>query len=341
LFEKIGPIPSPEYFKEQYPATPAIREVKAQRDQVLRNILTGRDDRFLLVIGPCSADNADAVCEYVQRLAKVQEAVRERIFIVPRIYTNKPRTNGRGYKGLLHQPDPEGAPDISRGIIATRKLHLRAIQESHLTAADEMLYPENAVFLNDLLSYHSVGARSVENQQHRLAASGLDAPVGMKNPTGGDLTIMFNSIVAAQASHTFLFRQDEVRTGGNPLAHAILRGSVNHHGESMPNYHYEFLMQALEMYRQWGLQNPALLVDLNHANSNKQFAEQPRIAREILYSRNYNSDLKQIIKGFMIESYLEEGAQSVSGHVYGKSITDPCLGWADSERLIHQLAEAL
>jgi len=341
LFRTVNEIPNPEYFKEEYPLSPELVAIKQNRDRELRAVITGTDARFLLIVGPCSADNADAVCEYLAKLAAVQEKVKDTIFIVPRVYTNKPRTNGQGYKGMLHQPDPNFAPNISEGITAIRKLHLRAISESHLTAADEMLYPENYVFIDDLLSYHAIGARSVENQQHRLTTSGVDAPVGMKNPTSGDLTILFNSIVAAQCAHTFLYRQEEVVTDGNPLAHAILRGSVNRHGENRPNYHYEYLVNTLEMYNQYQLKNPAVIVDVNHANSNKQFGEQPRIAKEIVHSRNYNKDLHRLIKGLMIESYLVAGAQKVGGGVHGKSITDPCLGWSDTQRLIYEIAEKL
>jgi len=341
MFETVSNIPLPDVFKREFALSPALKAIKLARDEEIRQILTGESDRFLLIIGPCSANDPDAVCDYVSRLARVQEKVKDKIVLVPRVYTNKPRTNGQGYKGMLHQPNPEGAPNISEGIVAIRKMHLRTIGESHLTAADEMLYPENFIYIDDLLSYHAVGARSVENQQHRLVASGVDAPVGMKNPTSGDLTVMFNSILAAQFNHTFLYRQEEVETQGNPLAHAILRGSVNRHGESMPNYHYEDLMKTSRMYTQSGLQNPAVIVDINHANSNKQHEEQPRIANEILYSRRYNSGLQKLIKGLMIESYIEGGAQKVDGHVYGKSITDPCLGWDDSERLMYEIAEKL
>ena len=341
MFQSITNIPLPAHFKSEFPLPPALQAVKAQRDEELRRILTGEDNRFLLVIGPCSADDADAVCDYVHRLAAVQEKVKDKIFIVPRIYTNKPRTNGQGYKGMLHQPNPEAAPNIVEGITAIRKMHLRAISESHLTAADEMLYPENFIYIDDLLSYHAIGARSVENQQHRLTASGIDAPVGMKNPTSGDLTVLFNSIVAAQSKHTFLYRQEEVKTQGNPLAHVILRGSVNRHGECQPNYHYEDLMKTSRMYEQWNLQNPAVIVDINHANSDKQHNEQPRIAKEIIFSKRYNDSLNTLVKGLMIESYIVGGAQKVTEREYGKSITDPCLGWEESERLMYEIADKL
>jgi len=341
MFQSITNIPLPEHFKNEYPLPPALQAVKAQRDEELRRILTGEDNRFLLIIGPCSAHDVDAVCDYVYRLAAVQEKIKDKVFIVPRIYTNKPRTNGQGYKGMLHQPNPEAAPDIVEGITSIRKMHLRAISESHLTSADEMLYPENFIYIDDLLSYHAIGARSVENQQHRLVASGIDAPVGMKNPTSGDLTVLFNSIVAAQSKHTFLYRQEEVSTQGNPLAHVILRGSVNRHGESQPNYHYEDLMKTHRMYEKWDLQNPAVIVDINHANSDKQHDEQPRIAKEILYSKRYNDNLNKLIKGLMIESYIKGGAQKVTDRVYGRSITDPCLGWKESEQLMYEIADKL
>ena len=334
-------LPSPEDFKAEFPVSDTIKAIKAQRDEEIRKIFTGESDKFILIVGPCSADDPNAVLEYVNRLAKVQEKVKDSMVLIPRIYTNKPRTTGKGYKGMLHQPDPQRASDIYEGIKSIRKMHLRAVSESHLTAADEMLYPENYPFLDDLLSYHAVGARSVENQQHRLTASGVDAPVGMKNPTSGDLSVMFNGIVAAQSSHVFLYRQMEVETSGNPLAHAILRGSVNKHGESIPNYHYEDLMRTLELYQEQELANPGIIVDTNHSNSNKQYQQQPRIAKEIMHSRNFDSGLKKAIKGLMIESYLEEGAQSVSEHVFGKSITDPCIGWQTTEELIYNLAERL
>lgn len=341
VIKTIRSIPSPEELKQQIPLQPHLVKIKKQRDEEIRNIFEGKSDKFILVIGPCSADNEDAVCEYVSRLAKVQEKVEDKILIVPRIYTNKPRTNGLGYKGMLHQPNPENAPDICAGILAIRKLQARAIGESHLTAADEMLYPENFIYFDDMLSYHAIGARSVENQLHRLVSSGVNEPVGMKNPTSGDLTVMMNSIVAAQLSHVFMYRQDEVCTTGNPLAHVILRGSVNKHGDNISNYHFEELVRTAGMYEEYDLKNPSIIVDTNHSNSNKNFFEQIRIAKEIVNNKNYNSTLKKIVKGLMIESYIEEGRQEISGHVYGKSITDACLGWADSERLIYDIAEML
>lgn len=294
-----------------------------------------------MCVGPCSADNEDAVCEYAQRLARVHEQVKDRLFIIPRVYTNKPRTTGVGYKGMLHQPDPEHEENLYAGLIAIRKMHLRVIEETGLTAADEMLYPENRAYLDDLLCYEAVGARSVENQQHRLVASGMDIPVGMKNPTSGDLTVMVNSIKAAQASHQFIYRGEDVATTGNPLAHAILRGGVDKYGTTIPNYHYEDLARLADLYAASGLENPAVIVDANHSNSGKKFKEQIRIVSEVLHSRRYNDALHTLIKGVMIESYLEEGRQDIgcASHVFGKSITDPCLGWEDTQRLIFQIAE--
>lgn len=341
MINTIRPIPSPEELKQNIPMEPHHIKIKQERDEEIRLIFEGKSDKFILIIGPCSADNEDAVCEYVSRLAKVQEKVADKIFIIPRIYTNKPRTNGSGYKGMLHQPNPENAPDIYAGILAIRKLQARAISESYLTAADEMLYPENFIYFDDMLSYHAIGARSVENQLHRLVSSGVNEPVGMKNPTSGDLTVMMNSIVAAQLSHVFMYRQDEVSTTGNPFAHAILRGSVNKHGENIPNYHFEDLLRTANMYEEWGLKNPSIIVDVNHSNSNKQFYEQIRISKEVINNKNYDSRLKKMLKGLMIESYLEEGRQEISEHIYGKSITDPCLGWTDTERLIYDVAEML
>ena len=304
-------------------------------------IITGESDKFLVIIGPCSADNEDAVCDYISRLARVQEKVEDKIVIVPRLYTNKPRTTGEGYKGVAHQPDPEKEPDIQEGLITMRRMHLRAIAESGLTVADEMLYPENWPYVMDVLSYVAVGARSVENQQHRLTISGMDIPAGMKNPTSGDLSVMLNSVVAAQASHTFLYRNWEVKTSGNPLAHTILRGAVNKHGQAIPNYHYEDLIRLLNMYQERNLKNPATIVDANHANSNKKYDEQPRIVKEVLHSRRINPDIAKLVKGVMIESYIESGSQDVTGHVYGKSITDPCLGWKESEKLIYTIADLI
>ncbi len=332
---------SPTELVREYPLPEKDALIKKERDRQIKDVITGASDKFLVIIGPCSADNEDSVCDYINRLAKVQEKVKDKIIIIPRIYTNKPRTTGEGYKGIVHQPDPEKEPDLQEGLIAMRKMHLRAIAETGLTAADEMLYPENWPYVEDILSYVAVGARSVEDQQHRLTISGMDCPAGMKNPTSGDFSVMLNSCVAAQRSHTFLYRSYEVHTTGNPLAHAILRGAVNKHGQCITNYHYEDLVRLLDMYNQRDLLNPAVIIDSNHANSNKIYSEQPRIVREILHSRSVNPDLKKLVKGFMIESYIEPGCQRVDEHVYGKSITDPCLGWEESEKLIYTIADHL
>ena len=331
----------PKEVKEMYPITPAIREIVTSRIKELEAILSGKDNRLILLIGPCSADRDDSVIDYITRLRGVQEKVKDKILIVPRIYTNKPRTTGDGYKGMLHQPDPGQKPDMFKGIVAIRELHIRAIAETGFACADEMLYPENERYLDDILGYVAIGARSVEDQQHRLTASGLDHPVGMKNPTGGDISVMMNSITAAQHGHTFIFRGWEVHTTGNPFAHAILRGYVNKHGQSLPNYHYEDLYHLAETYAQSGLQNPACIVDTNHANSGKNPFEQPRIAKDVLNSRACNADIHNLVKGFMIESYIEDGNQKIGEGVYGRSITDACLGWEKSERLIYELAEML
>ena len=333
-------LPLPAYLKAKYPLPEELVKLKAERDEEIRSIFEGKSDKFVVIVGPCSADREDSVCEYVDRLAKVNEKVSDRLMIIPRIYTNKPRTTGEGYKGMLHQPDPDQAPNLLEGIIAIRKMHIRAMKESGLTAADEMLYPENRSYLDDILSYEAIGARSVENQQHRLTASAMDIPVGMKNPTSGDFSVMLNSVVAAQSSHSFIYRGMDVTTEGNDLAHVILRGGVDKYGTCIPNYHYEDLIRLLDMYRQRELKNPAAIIDANHSNSNKQFKEQIRIVSEVLHSRNYNSELKKLIKGVMIESYLEEGCQKIEeNRIYGKSITDPCLGWDDTERLIYKIAE--
>lgn len=332
---------SPKELLTDSPLPKEHAKLKKERDAEIKKVFTGESDKFLVIIGPCSADNEDSVCDYMTRLAKVQEKVKDKIIIIPRIYTNKPRTTGEGYKGMVHQPDPEKEPDLFEGLIAIRKMHLRAISETHLFAADEMLYPENWAYLEDLLSYVAIGARSVENQQHRLTVSGLDIPCGMKNPTSGDFSVMMNSCIAAQAKHTFLFRGWEVSTDGNPLTHTILRGAVNKRGVAIPNYHYEDLVRLLEKYNQLNLANPATIVDANHSNSNKCFYEQPRIVSEVLHSRKVNKDIHNLVKGVMIESYIEEGNQSIHGHVYGKSITDGCLGWNDSEELIDKIADNL
>ena len=334
-------LPIPMEIKEKYPVTWEIQKLKERRDEEIKAIFEGRDDRFLLIIGPCSADKDDSVLDYIYRLREVQEKVSDKIMIIPRIYTNKPRTTGAGYKGMLHQPDPNKDADMLKGVVAIRSLHLRAIKETGFTCADEMLYPENHRYLSDLLAYVAIGARSVEDQQHRLTASGLAIPVGMKNPTAGDISVMMNSITAAQSSHTFIYRGWEVESAGNPLAHAILRGYVNKHGQSMPNYHYEDLIHLAETYEKSGLLNPAVIIDTNHANSGKQWFEQPRIAKEVLHSCRHSDDVKKIVKGLMIESYIEDGAQKAEEGIYGKSITDACIGWEKTERLIYDLAEVL
>ena len=340
-FRNVQKIPSPEEMKAIVPLAGKLQDIKAARDAEIKKILENKSDKFLVIVGPCSADEESAVCDYVYRLASVQEKVADKLLLVPRIYTNKPRTTGEGYKGMLHQPDPESAPNMVDGILSIRRMHVRAITESGLTAADEMLYPDNYIFVEDMLSYIAIGARSVENQQHRLTASGMHLPVGMKNPTSGDLTVMFNSISAAQGSHSFIYQNCEVETSGNPLAHAIMRGSVNKHGECIPNYHYEDLMSASELYAQRGLANPMIVVDTNHANSKKQHLQQIRIAKEVLHSRRHSADVQSTVRGLMIESYIEAGAQKVGEHVYGKSITDACLGWADTEKLLYTIAESI
>ena len=327
--------------KAEYPLTPELEVIKAKRDEEIKAVFEGRDDRIVLIIGPCSADNDDSVIDYITRLRGVQEKVSDKVLIIPRIYTNKPRTTGDGYKGMLHQPDPHKGEDMLKGVVAIRSLHIRAIKETGFTCADEMLYPENYRYLSDVLSYVAIGARSVENQQHRLTASGFDIPVGMKNPTAGDISVMMNSITAAQHPHTFIYRGWEVESTGNPLAHAILRGYVNKHGQSMPNYHYEDLIHLAEVYGNTNLKNPGVIVDTNHANSGKKWMEQPRIAKEVLHSCRHSEDIRKLVKGFMIESYIEDGAQKPEECVYGKSITDPCLGWEKTERLILDIADIL
>lgn len=339
--EFLKKLPTPTEIKADYPVTQKVAQVKRERDAMIRKVFTGESEKFLVIIGPCSADNEEAVCEYINRLSRVQEEVADKLILIPRIYTNKPRTTGEGYKGILHQPDPEKKPDLLHGLIALRKMHMRAIEESGLTAADEMLYPENWRYLDDILSYVAIGARSVENQQHRLVVSGMDVPAGMKNPTSGDFSVMLNSVVAAQLKQNFIYRNWEVETNGNPLTHTILRGAVNKHGNAIPNYHYEDLQLLLEKYNERDLSNPAVIVDANHSNSNKQYKEQIRIVKEVLHSRSLSHDIHHLVKGVMIESYLVEGSQKIgcANHIYGKSITDPCLGWEDSERLIHTIAE--
>lgn len=338
-FERKLPIPMD--VKEEYPLSLKLEQLVSSRSKEIHDIFTGKSDKFVLIIGPCSADNADSVIDYISRLREVQDKVKDKIYIIPRIYTNKPRTTGDGYKGMLHQPVPTEKPDMYKGIVAIRNLHIRALKETGFSCADEMLYPENYRYLSDLLAYVAIGARSVENQQHRLTSSGLDIPVGMKNPTSGDITVMMNSITAAQHKHTFIYRGWEVHSEGNPCAHAILRGYVNKHGQSMPNYHYEDLLHLCEAYSESGLLNPAVIIDTNHANSGKKYLEQIRIAKEVLHSCRHDADIKKLVKGFMIESYIEDGAQKIGECVYGKSITDPCLGWSKTEKLIYDIADLL
>lgn len=332
-------LPIPKEIKEQYPLTAELSQVKARRDKEIADVFTGKSGKMVLIIGPCSADREDAVLEYCERLAKLQEAVSDKLVLIPRVYTNKPRTTGDGYKGLLHQPDPRKTSDMLEGVIAIRRLHTNVLASTGLPTADEMLYPDNYRYLSDLLSYVAVGARSVENQEHRLTSSGIDIPVGMKNPTSGDISVMLNSIMAAQHPHTFIYRGWEVDTTGNPLAHAILRGYVNKHGESMPNYHFEELERLYNAYTAKGLQNMALIVDANHANSGKKYQEQPRICKEVLHSCRHSGEIKSMVKGFMVESYLEPGCQKIGDGVYGKSITDPCLGWEETIRLVQDIAD--
>ena len=340
--EFVRKLAIPAEVKKMYPLTEEMGRCFTQRDRQLKAILSGQDERLLLIIGPCSADRLDSVLDYMQRLQRVQERVKDKIFIVPRCYTNKPRTTGKGYKGMLHQPDPEHKPDMFKGLIAIREMHMRIVQETGFTCADEMLYTENYKYLDDILAYVAVGARSVENQQHRLTASGIEVPVGMKNPTSGDYSVMMNAITAAQDRHTFIYRGWEVHSQGNPYAHAILRGYVNKHGQAHPNYHYEDILLVSEFYEKHPeLTNPAVIIDVNHSNSNKQYLEQVRISKEILHNRQLNENVGRIVKGLMVESYLEDGAQPVGGGCYGKSITDPCLGWEKSERLICDLADML
>ena len=334
-------LPIPQQIKTRYPVTEELARVKEERDEELKKIFSGESEKFILIIGPCSADSREPVLDYISRLRKVQDEVKDKIIIVPRIYTNKPRTTGDGYKGMLHQPDPDEKPDMLQGIVAIRDLHMAALRDYGFTCADEMLYPDNHRYLSDLLAYVAVGARSVENQQHRLTASGLDIPVGMKNPTSGDLSIMMNSITAAQHPHTFIYRGWEVTSEGNPYAHAILRGYIDFAGKSVSNYHYEDLLKLYNLYAESGLKNPAAIVDTNHANSGKQYLEQIRIAKDVVYSRNHNNDIRSLVKGLMIESYIEDGAQKIGEHIYGKSITDPCLGWEKSKKLIYKIADTL
>lgn len=331
----------PQEVKQMYPLTAAAKEIVESRRAELKKIFSGESDKFVLIIGPCSADRDDSVLDYISRLRKVQEKVEDKVFIVPRIYTNKPRTTGDGYKGMLHQPDPNQKPDMFKGIVAIRELHMKAIEETGFACADEMLYPENYRYLDDLLGYVAIGARSVEDQQHRLTASGIEVPVGMKNPTSGDISVMMNSITAAQHKHTFIYRGWEVNSEGNPYAHAILRGYVNKHGQAIPNYHYEDIQHLYEVYEKSGLENPAVIIDANHSNSGKDPFQQVRIAKEVIDSKHYSADIHKIVKGFMIESYIEDGAQKIGEGIYGKSITDACLGWEKTEKLILDIADML
>lgn len=339
-FNYLKKMPTPEEIKEQLPVSAKLQEIKKQRDKEIADIITGKDDRFLCIIGPCSADNEDAVCEYIGKLARVAEDIKDKVLVVPRIYTNKPRTTGSGYKGIASQPDPNEAPDMVAGLIAMRKMHIRAMTESELTPADEMLYPENWGYVDDLLSYVAIGARSVEDQHHRLTVSGFDVASGMKNPTSGDFSVMLNSVYAAQHPHHFTFSGYEVKTTGNPLAHTILRGAVSKHGNSTQNYHYEDLMRLHEMYDKMDLVNPACIIDANHSNSNKKFKEQIRIVKEVMHNRSHSDEIRNLVKGVMIESYLVEGCQQISeNQTYGQSITDPCLGWEDTRHLLYTIAE--
>ena len=331
----------PKEVKEMYPLTAKMQEVVATKTKELKDIFEGKNDKLILIIGPCSADNEDSVIDYISRLMPVQEKVKDKILIIPRIYTNKPRTTGEGYKGMLHQPDPNEKSDIFKGILATRHIHMRAIEETGFACADEMLYPENYRYLDDVLAYVAVGARSVENQQHRLTASGVNCPVGMKNPTSGVYSVMLNAILAAQKPHTFIYRGWEVHSEGNPYAHAILRGYASKHGGTHPNYHFEDIITLSDMYEEQGLLNPAVIIDTNHCNSGKNPYEQPRIIKDVLHSARNNENVAKLVKGFMVESYIEDGAQKVGGGCYGKSITDPCLGWEKSEKLIYDIAELI
>lgn len=334
-------LPAPEEIKRDYPLSASVIEKKSARDAEIAKVFKGESDKFILIIGPCSADSEEPVLDYIGRLKKIQDDVKDKILIIPRIYTNKPRTTGDGYKGMIHQPDPNKKPDMLKGLLSIRDLHKRAVEETGFSCADEMLYPENFAYLDDILGYVAIGARSVENQQHRLVSSGMTIPVGMKNPTSGDFSVMMNSITAAQHPHDFIFRNAEVSTTGNPLSHAILRGSVNKHGQSIPNYHYEDLIRLYEDYSEKDLQNMAVIVDANHSNSNKQYLEQIRISKEILHSRRHSSDINKMVKGLMIESYIEDGSQKIGEGIYGKSITDPCLGWDKTQRLILDIADSL
>ncbi len=338
-FEYIQKLPTPDEIRDEMPLSDKLAALKKERDAMISDVFTGKSDKFLVVVGPCSADNEDSVVDYVSRLGKLNDKVKDKLILIPRIYTNKPRTTGDGYKGITSQPDPEGKTDFRAGLIAMRHMQIRAIEESGLTAADEMLYPENWGYMADILSYVAIGARSVEDQEHRMTASGFDVPAGMKNPTSGTFSVMLNSVYAAQQSHSFVYRGYEVKTNGNPLAHCVLRGSSNKHGQSIPNYHYEDLSLLLSLYEERNIVNPAAIIDANHNNSNKQYKEQVRIVKEVLHSRNHNPEIKKLVKGVMIESYIEEGCQKIGDGVYGKSITDPCLGWEDTERLLLEMTD--
>ena len=338
-FEFVRKLPTPKEIKDEFPVPEHVMNKKSLRDKEIADVITGKSDKFIVIIGPCSADNEDAVLDYTLRLKKVQEKIKDKVIIIPRVYTNKPRTTGTGYKGMLHQPDPEKNPDLLAGLIAIRKMHIRVMDETELTPADEMLYPENYWFLSDVLSYVAVGARSVENQQHRLTASGMDVPAGMKNPTSGDFSVMLNSVIAAQAKQSFIYRNWEVNTPGNPLAHTILRGAVNKHGQNIPNYHYEDLIRLVNMYNAKDIINPACIIDANHSNSGKMYNEQIRITKEIIHSMKHSDEVRKLVKGVMIESYIEPGCQKIGEGVYGKSITDPCLGWNESEKLLLDIAD--
>ena len=338
-FQYIQQLPSPEEIRDEFPLKKELFDLKKKRDAEIADVLAGNSDKFMVIVGPCSADNEDAVCDYVSRLAKVNDKVKDKLIIVPRVYTNKPRTTGEGYKGITSQPDPEGKTDFRAGLIAMRHMQIRAIEESGLTAADEMLYPENWGYVEDILSYVAIGARSVEDQEHRMVASGFGVPAGMKNPTSGTLSVMLNSVYAAQLPHSFVYRGYEVKTNGNPLSHCVLRGSQNKHGQSQPNYHYEDLSLLAYLYSERDIKNPAAIIDANHNNSGKKYKEQIRIVKEVLHSRSQNTNIRDLVKGVMIESYIEEGCQKIGEGVYGKSITDPCLGWDDTERLLLDIAE--
>ena len=338
-FEFVRKMPTPKEIKDEFPVPEHVMNKKSLRDKEIADVITGKSDKFIVIIGPCSADNEDAVLDYTLRLKKVQEKIKDKVIIIPRVYTNKPRTTGTGYKGMLHQPDPEKKPDLLAGLIAIRKMHIRVMDETELTPADEILYPENYWFLSDVLSYVAVGARSVENQQHRLTASGMDVPAGMKNPTSGDFSVMLNSVIAAQAKQSFIYRNWEVNTPGNPLAHTILRGAVNKHGQNIPNYHYEDLIRLVNMYNAKDIVNPACIIDANHSNSGKMYNEQIRITKEIIHSMKHSDEVRKLVKGVMIESYIEPGCQKIGEGVYGKSITDPCLGWNESEKLLLDIAD--